>query len=36
VADKEEHPAAQAYLEAAKKIAEKAPPKVWSEELRLL
>lgn len=36
VADKEDHPAAVAYLEAAKKIAEKAPPKVWSEELRLI
>lgn len=36
VADKEDHPAAQAYLEAARKIAELAPPKVWTEELRLV
>ncbi|MEW8978140.1 MAG: Mrp/NBP35 family ATP-binding protein [Symbiobacterium sp.] len=36
VADKEDHPAAQAYLQAARKIAEMAPPKVWSEELRVL
>lgn len=36
VADKENHPAAQAYLEAAKKLAKLAPPKVWSDELRML
>lgn len=36
VADKEEHPAAQAYLEAARQIAKLSPPKVWSDELRML
>ncbi len=35
VADKEDHPAAKAYLEAARKLAELAPPKVWTDELRL-
>ncbi|MFZ5814226.1 MAG: P-loop NTPase [Bacillota bacterium] len=36
VADKADHPAAQAYLEAARKLAQLSPPKVWSEELRLI
>ncbi|MFZ5824493.1 MAG: P-loop NTPase [Bacillota bacterium] len=36
VADKEDHPAAKAYLEAARKLAEISPPKVWSDELRLI
>jgi len=36
VADKADHPAAKAYLEAARKLAQLAPPKVWDEELRLL
>lgn len=36
VADKEDHPASQQYLEAAKKLVEASPPKVWSDELRLL
>ena len=36
VADKENHPAAQAYLQAARKLAELAPPKVWSDELKVL
>lgn len=36
VGDKPDHPAAAAYLQAAKKIAELRPPKVYSEELRLI
>jgi ATP-binding protein involved in chromosome partitioning len=36
VADKEDHPASKAYLDAARKIAELSPPKVFSEDLRLL
>lgn len=36
VADKADHPAAQAYMEAARKIAEQAPPKVWDDELKLV
>ncbi|HLN64625.1 MAG TPA: Mrp/NBP35 family ATP-binding protein [Symbiobacteriaceae bacterium] len=36
VSDKEEHPAAQAYLEAARQIAKLSPPKVWDDELRIL
>ena len=36
VADKPDHPAAVAYLEAAAAIVQQAPPKVWSEELRML
>lgn len=36
VLENPEHPAAQAYLEAARQIARLSPPKVWSEELRLL
>lgn len=36
VADKEDHPASKAYLEAARKLAERSKPKVWSDELRLL
>jgi ATP-binding protein involved in chromosome partitioning len=36
VADKEEHPAAQAYIEAARQIAKLSPPKIWSDELRVL
>ncbi|HYF94727.1 MAG TPA: Mrp/NBP35 family ATP-binding protein [Symbiobacteriaceae bacterium] len=36
VADKEDHPASKAYLEAARQIVQKAPPKVWSDELRML
>lgn len=36
VLEKEDHPAAQAYLEAAREIARLSPPKVWSDELRVL
>lgn len=36
VLEKPEHPAAQAYMEAARKIAKLSPPKVWSDELRVL
>lgn len=36
VADKEDHPAAQAYWEAARKLTKLSPPKVWSDELRIL
>ncbi|HEY8348042.1 MAG TPA: Mrp/NBP35 family ATP-binding protein [Symbiobacteriaceae bacterium] len=36
VLDKEDHPASKAYLEAAEKITRLAPPKAWSEELRVL
>ncbi len=36
VADKEDHPASQAYLEAARKLAELSPPKVSDDELRVL
>lgn len=36
VADKADHPASQAYLEAARAIAKAAPPKVWSDELRMI
>jgi ATP-binding protein involved in chromosome partitioning len=36
VADKPDHPAAQAYLEAARQITKLSPPKVWSDELRML
>lgn len=36
VMDKEDHPAAQAYLEAARKIAQMAPPRVSDDALRVL
>lgn len=36
VADKEDHPAAQAYWEVARKLTKLSPPKVWSDELRIL
>lgn len=36
VADKEDHPAAQAYWEVARKLSKLSPPKVWSDELRIL
>jgi ATP-binding protein involved in chromosome partitioning len=35
-ADNEEHPASRAYLEAARQIAKLSPPKVWSDELRMI
>ncbi len=36
VADNEEHPAAQVYREIAKQISKLSPPKVWSDELKIL
>jgi ATP-binding protein involved in chromosome partitioning len=36
VADNEDHPASKAYLEAARQIVELSPPKIWSDELRML
>jgi ATP-binding protein involved in chromosome partitioning len=35
-ADNAEHPASQAYLQAARQIAKLSPPKVWSDELRMI
>jgi ATP-binding protein involved in chromosome partitioning len=36
MADKADHPASQAYLEAARQLVKMSPPKVWSDELRIL
>lgn len=36
VADNESHPASQAYMEAARELVKLSPPKVWSDELRIL
>lgn len=36
VASDENHPAAKAYWEAARKIPKLAPPRVWTDELRIL
>lgn len=36
VSDNENHPAAQVYREVAEKISKLSPPKVWSDELRIL
>ena len=36
VADKEEHPAAQSYIDIARKLSQISPPKVWDDELRIL
>lgn len=36
VSDQEDHPASQAYWEVARKLAKLSPPKVWSDELRVL
>ncbi|HEY3367842.1 MAG TPA: Mrp/NBP35 family ATP-binding protein [Symbiobacteriaceae bacterium] len=36
VADKEDHPASQAYLEAARSLVKLSPPKVWTDDLRVL
>ncbi|HYG60537.1 MAG TPA: Mrp/NBP35 family ATP-binding protein [Symbiobacteriaceae bacterium] len=36
VADKLDHPASQVYLEAARQLVKISPPKVWTDELRVL
>ncbi len=36
VADNETHPAAQAYQEVARKLVKLSPPKIWTDELRII